>query len=75
MMVDQFKKAWLRAGVDFVIVPIPSADHCMSHPLGYVPPSIWLLRKASLVRRLNDSPRLRIVFEEIQRLTMLVQNL
>lgn len=27
-MMDQFKKTWLGAGVDFVIIPILSADHC-----------------------------------------------
>ena len=28
MVVEQFKKLWLPRGVDFMIVPELSADHC-----------------------------------------------
>jgi len=30
MVVEQFKKLWLPRGVDFMIVPELSADHCRS---------------------------------------------
>jgi len=35
MVVEQFKKLWLPRGVDFMIVPELSADHCMS---AFLPP-------------------------------------
>jgi len=30
MVVEQFKKLWLPRGVDFMIVPELSADHCIT---------------------------------------------
>ena len=28
MVVEKFKRVWLHVGVDFVIVPVLSDDHC-----------------------------------------------